>query len=94
MGDSNSGPIQKSLSNPMILRSVAFRVPPRGNLRHVHNRADPLLYGRLGEKGGGLQNAGYLNGIDKISARDSLQGFAYRLKVGQVALDNFCALRA
>ncbi|CAI8698218.1 hypothetical protein EMIT0111MI5_80260 [Burkholderia sp. IT-111MI5] len=84
MGSRNARPIEDPLGNPVILGRVAFRLPARGNLRHVDDRLDVRLLCGLREISSSPDDS-WRDRMEKIGRPDSFHGCADVIDVGEVS---------
>jgi hypothetical protein len=93
MGGWNTGPVKDTFRDPMILRRMALRIPPGGDLRHVNDGADPSFLGSLGEVGRGIDDTRTYR-IDKIGRPDAFQRSANAVDIGKISYGNLDTTRS
>ena len=91
MRNSDPRPVEHPRGDPVVPGGVAPGVFPGGDLRHVRDRLDPSLPGRLGEVGGRLNDPGP-DRVDEVRPTDALRRHPHRPWVEVVAGDHLHAL--
>ena len=80
--------IEQALGEPVLARCVADGLSAGGDLRHVDDRSDAGLGGRLRERDRGVEQARG-DRVEEVSPAHSSQGGAHVVEVEQVTHDDF-----